>query len=66
MTKFLYTYDVVRNDSGLKEIVYFGYEDKKLAEQIAVDAINNVPGRSFKVVQRRKLNPAYVTAEPVA
>jgi hypothetical protein len=65
MTKFLYTYDVVRHDSGLKEVVYFGYDDKSLAEEIALAAINNVPGRMFKVVQRRKPNPNYVAVTPV-
>jgi hypothetical protein len=46
--------------------VYFGYEDKSLAEEIAVDATNNVPGRMFKVVQRRKPNPDYVAVTSIA
>lgn len=60
MTKFLYTYDVIRTDVPERPVVYFGYSDKADAEFIAVVATNNVPGRTFKVVQRRKPNPAYV------
>lgn len=66
MTKFIYTYDVIRTDVSNRPVVYLGYPSKAEAETIAVAATNNVPGRTFKVVQRRKPNPDYVTVTPIA
>lgn len=59
MSKYLYTYDVVRVGSGLNVPIARGYTNKALATQHEIDATNNVPQRQFKVRQRRHANPAY-------
>lgn len=66
MTKYLYSYDVVRVDSGLNRPIARGFETKAEATVLEIDATNNVPNRRFKVVQRRRPNPAYVSVQPVA
>lgn len=58
MSKFLYTYDVIRVDNG--RAIAVGFEGKVIAERLTVIAINNVPGRVFKVRQKRTANPNYV------
>lgn len=59
MTKFLYTYAVIRTDCVTNVDIATGYTDKAHANQLAVAATNNVPGRVFAVKQRRTLNPSY-------
>jgi hypothetical protein len=59
MSKFLYQFSVIRNDNGLNKVVLDRHHDKAAAERLAVAAINNVPGRSFKVRTHRVPNPAY-------
>jgi hypothetical protein len=58
-TKYLYTYAVVRVDSGVRRDIAVGFTSKADAEGLAVLATNNVPGREFVVKQRRTLNPAH-------
>ncbi len=60
MTKYLYSFAVVRVDAGIRRDIAVGFEDKATANSLAVAATNNVPGREFVVKQRRTLNPAYV------
>jgi hypothetical protein len=62
MTKFLYTYDVVRVDSGVNRPIATGFGDKALATRLSIAALNNVKGRDFVVKQRRTRNPLYVEA----
>lgn len=59
MTKYLYTFAVVRVDSGIRRDIAVGFTTKADAERLAVIATNNVPGREFAVKERRTLNPEY-------
>jgi hypothetical protein len=60
MTKFIYSYDVVRVVDGLNRAIATGFASKAEAQGLEIQATNNVPGRTFKVRQRRHANPAYV------
>jgi len=58
-TKFVYTYDVKHVNSGRRIAVGFANKERKLAESLALAAINNRPGHDFKVVRVSKPNPEY-------